>query len=274
MEQDNRRRALHEIISLDVWHKGFTKIRDTSDLYVDVTFSEGRISGRPDEDVSFRLKLKKAEIVVIVPPTEPAIIDKSSVNRDSDRKKVIVEQADKTAGNINVGIDASLKLSSGIPKYDIGANSAASASKLREKTLKVLEEYSNIMKVVQSRTLEGDYVWHIEATTDEFLNGKPWDAVDKPRMQVIDTRPDRMKGIEPSIRVEARCRREDLEIFDIKVRSNNIWRRVVELNIEKNRVLAAEAAIRTRLFEAGLVFGNMRDPYSQMTICAIISEAS
>ena len=77
----NRKRILADVVTVDVWHSPFDENKGTADLHVDVVFDEGRMGGENESQVRFRLSLKKAELVLLLPPTEPIKIDKSTVAR-------------------------------------------------------------------------------------------------------------------------------------------------------------------------------------------------
>jgi hypothetical protein len=57
------------------------------DLHADIVFGKGRVGGDTESPVRFRLSLRRAEIVVVVPPLEPISIDKKSVSRDAPKRQ-------------------------------------------------------------------------------------------------------------------------------------------------------------------------------------------
>ena len=71
----NRKRGLAEVVSIDAWHERFGESCDRADLHANVTFMTGRLGGEPESQVRFRLSLKRAEIVVVIPETEPLSVD-------------------------------------------------------------------------------------------------------------------------------------------------------------------------------------------------------
>ncbi|WP_157196438.1 hypothetical protein [Methylobacterium sp. 88A] len=273
MNLDNRKRALNEVVSLDAWHKGFTKSRKASDLHVDVTFSEGRIGEDSDSNVRFRLSLKQAQIVVVVPPNEPAKVQVATVRREDKDVKVKTEKVLTSKNKGNIGLSANADAGANQLNASVKAGVEISSEALRLKTIKILEK-AYAMTATQFRTRDEHYAWRIEPAAENILNGKPWNATREPRMKIEDTRADREKGIEPSIRVEIRCRREDFEIRDIMYKNGGTWGNLLEHHFNQNKILAAQAVIRTRLFESGLLHGELSDPFAEITICAIISEVS
>ncbi|MGE8131808.1 hypothetical protein ACQKQD_33245 [Methylobacterium sp. NPDC080182] len=271
MNQDNRKRALSEVVSLDAWHKGFTLKQSTASLHVDIAFSTGRIGEEAESPVRFQIRLKQAEVVVIVPPHEPAKIAKSSVRRDAPEKEMKLTETHRSSTKKSIvgSAKAKLGLAGLIPSLETtGKHSCETSSDASVKIVKNLHS----MAVKQIQTADGDYAWEIKPVGSGFLDGRPWNAKKQPRLSFSDTRPDRDKGIEPSVRVELRCRREDLEIFDIVNKEKIGFIEAATNHFANQKMAAAQALIRTRLSQSGLLTGDINDPYSQITICAIIAE--
>jgi hypothetical protein len=80
---DNRRRAFADVVTIDAWHDAFDGEKARADLHADIVFGTARVGGEPESPIRFRLSIKRAEIVLVVPPSEPITIDRSSVSRDS-----------------------------------------------------------------------------------------------------------------------------------------------------------------------------------------------
>lgn len=272
MNEDNRKRALAEVVSVDAWHRGFSQKVEHVELHVDVVFKDGRIGGDKDSDVRFRLRLRRAEVVVIVPQTEPARIDKASVSRDAPSIKGTATQTRKIAKHASVAAKAKTRVSTDAGDAALDLSGSAGATASSDTVIKLVQTVQS-MSVTQIQTADDDYAWLVEPTLGPTLAGRPWDASAAPRLKVLDTRQDRTKGIEPHVRVEVRCRREDLEITDITLRNGAGLLGFATDPLGRNKLAAAEALIRTRLFEAGLITGEISDPFAQMTLCATIAEA-
>ncbi len=272
MAQDNRRRALSEVVALEAWHDDFTTKRRKVDLHVDVVFTEGRIGGRAGDVVRFRLRLKRADVVVVIPPSEPARVIKSSVSRDAPRSTVSAHETRKAKTSLAAGAKLTLGLSHKGPSGDGSAKGEAGLTRSRERALEIVESLDRLT-VTQVQTREGDYAWRIVPSDGGHLDSRPWDAAKQPRLKIEDTRADPAKGIAPSVRVEVRCRREDLEIDDIALTDASALKAALALPFGRNRKIAAEALIRTRLFESGLATGDIGDPFAEMVLCATIAES-
>jgi hypothetical protein len=77
---ENRRRALAEVVSVDAWHEQFGHGVPKVDLHVDVVFENGRVGAEKESPVRFRLSVRQAEVVILIPELEPASVDKKSVS--------------------------------------------------------------------------------------------------------------------------------------------------------------------------------------------------
>lgn len=267
MVLDNRRRALADIVTLEAWHKAFGPRASKVNLHVDVVFGTGRIGGEADSPVRFQLQLKQAELVVVIPNNEPAIVDPKTVSRDSTEREVKVTQKDhettagRTQGEIELNTGKGVKISGGRVK---------SVERGQQVTI---ERVISAMTIVQSRTSAGDYRWTLTPNSSDHLAGRPWDAETQPRLKIEDTRGKKSKSLEPTINVEVRCRREDLLISKIVLKDKTAWEKLKRLSGARNRIVAAEAAIRDRLFREGLFCGDVGDPYAQMTLAVSMSES-
>lgn len=267
---DNRKRALSEVVSLEAWHQQFKAKRKAVKLFVDVVFSEGRVGGSSDP-VRFRLRIKQAEVVVVIPPTEQASIDKTSVAREaplSEIKSVEEEKSvRKTTAKAKADLNARHTL---VPSVTVGAEGhkegTRSSHATRTRSIPAIQ-------VMQTKTPEGQYAWQLRPGWGQTLLGRPWSATSEPRLKVIDKRADSSRGLEPSVRVEVRCRREDLDITDIRLSADKGL--VGKFSPRRNKEVAAEALIRSRLFEAGLFHStDLSDPFAEMVLCATTAETS
>lgn len=272
MTQSNRKRGLADVVSVEAWHKEFRGKIAKSDLHVDVVFMSGRIGGMLTDEVRFQLSLKRAEVVVILPVGEPAKVDPASVSRDTPLRKISARET--TRLKKEAGAKAGLKGSLDVVKPKLGATLDISAgmSAAKEKVVAIAETLGSIT-ATHSRNDDGDHRWVLTPSVEAVLDGRPW-ASGSPRLKVMDTRTDRIKSLPPSIRVEVRCRREDLHITSIALKDDEKWSLIKLGPDHRNKIAAAEALIRTRLFEDGLLHAgaDITDPYTQMTLVAVAAE--
>ena len=248
--QINRRRILGEVVSLDAWHDEFDDNVSRVNLHVDVVFETGRIGGEKEAPVRFRLNVKQADVVVVIPESEPVIIDKKSVSRDSPQYQgQMTKTFEQSArGNVKGSIGASV--SPGGVSASVSAETGGEASIASSKKIEVTATLQ-LMLVTQTITSDGHYCWSLRPSDGSVLVGRPWDPMQAPRLKIIDQRKHRAKGIPPTVRVEVRCRREDLDVTDIVVKDETIWEAVKRRAGFRNREAAAAAYIRDRLVKEG-----------------------
>jgi hypothetical protein len=94
---DNRKRAFADVVTVDAWHEEFDDAHSKVDLHTDVVFGTARVGGEPESPVRFRLSVKRAEVVIIIPELEPVSVDRASVSRDSpDYEGHLTEVVERT----------------------------------------------------------------------------------------------------------------------------------------------------------------------------------
>ncbi|QDH72089.1 hypothetical protein [Brevundimonas sp. M20] len=265
-----------EIVTLEAWHEKFDGATERADLHVNVAFTAGRIGGKATDKVRFRLMLKQAEVVIVIPPSEPAKVDPRSVRRDTRAREGVATQTRETDLQGSTTAGGKLKLgASGVEAgLDFDASAAASA---KAATSVIVTEALREMMVVHGLDEDGtSHRWTITPAIGDELVGQPWRSEEEPRLTVVDMRVDRDRHIPPSIRVEVRCRREDLIITDIVMTDEAKWS-VLQLNPQhRNRMAAAEAYLRNRLFEERLLEGadgDMSNPFARMTLAVVLAES-
>lgn len=270
MSEHNRRRALADLVSLDAW-KGKPDAEGRFTLHADVAFGQARVGGGVEEKARFRLTLKRAEVVVIVPATEPAKVVKAMVMR-GERAEAKVKESDTRTSARQLSANAGVRVGLKQDGADVGVSAGAAAKGSSDRrTSTSVTRSSGPIDIVQSKTFEGDYRWIVTPVIEgEVLDGHPWDAVKKPRLTLRDTRKDRTKGIEPGVRVQVRCMREDLVISDIVLKDARKWNLMQQAPLHRNRVVAAEAVIRDRLATAGLFHGELGELYAEICLAEIV----
>jgi hypothetical protein len=266
----NQTSALADVVSLDAWHDEFSEQIRAVDLFVDVVFSAGRLGSEEDALVRFELCVRRAEVVVVVPPTEPITVDPASVSRDTPQvsgKRTKNTQRGRAWSGGFWGVGGLLAGAPGLAgKAQVHATANASAS---EK----IEEFEELkpIAVKNSKTEDAHHRWTVTPVLKEFLDGRPWDPKAEPRLKLVDQRSG-AKGVPPSVRVEVRCRREDLQISNIVLKDKRRWDTAKARTGYRNREIAAEAYIRDQLLRRGLVVGDLRDTSAQMTLSMTFPE--
>lgn len=268
---DNRKRAFADVVTIDAWHEAFGDSCPTADLHTDVVFGTGRVGGEPESPVRFRLSIKRAEVVVVIPESEPVDVDPSSVSRDtpelSGHSTEILEQSARGGFQGKGSFSLSPTRISGSASAEASAEASLSASR----KLEIVSPISTMI-VMQSKTDDGDYRWLLTPQVGPFLSGRPWDATQAPRLKLVDLRRDRSKGIPPSVRLEVRCLREDILIDDLQIKDESFWEAAKTRFGFKNTVAAAISYIRDRLSSEGLDVKNIEDAFGQVTLGSTTAE--
>jgi hypothetical protein len=268
---DNRRRAFADVVSIDAWHASFDGGKAIVDLHADVMFGTARLGGEPESPVRFRLSVKRAELVVIIPETEPVAVDPASVAREFPiAKGKKTETFQRTEGrHLKAGINLTLS------RKGAAAEAGAKASAQQDQTTVQKWDLSTPVKgfkTLHSKTANGDYRWIITSYNATALEGSPWDATKEPRLKLIDKRGQTNKSLEPAVRLEVRCRVEDLEILDIHDKDEGRWKLISSAKGFKNRMAAATAFIRNKLAEEGLHVTNIEDQFGEITLANVTAE--
>jgi hypothetical protein len=270
---DNRRRAFADVVTVEAWHDAFGKGSSKVDLHADVVFGTARLGAEVDSPIRFRLSVKRAELLIIIPELEPVAIDARSVSRDTPRFEGSVTETVELArgANAKVGAQGALDLAGG--RAFLSSEATAQVSKRKTRKLELKSKVA-LMMVTQSRSPEGYYRWLVESSDGGLLDGRPWDAAKQPRLQLIDRRSNPSKGIPPTVRVEVRCRREDLMVSDLQTKDEGLWESVKSRIGHRNRIAAAISYIRNRLSEENLEVENMEDVFGQLTLGSALAQSS
>lgn len=267
-KRNDSRQAFAEVVAVEAWHVPFSDVTRVTDLCVDVVFGTARLGDESNSPVRFRLAIRQAEVVVVVPEVEPVTVDPASVSRDAPHFKgqATTRRTDKRSIWNGGGVFAALSGSRITGAGAVGLGGERSRS--RSTDIELAADIQNIA-ITQARSDDGHYRWRLVPQLGESLVGRPWDATKSPRMKLVDRRSKPEKEIPPSVRVEVRCRREDLLITDVALKDENLWARLKGKSGHQNRLAAAESLIRDRLIEDGLEVGDMHELFARITLASV-----
>lgn len=269
-ENDNRLKAFAEVISIDAWHEQFSEDRQIADLHADVVFGTARVGGERESPVRFRLSLKRAELIIIIPDSEPIGVDRSTIARLGNAATFTrtTEQTTQTTRSLEGGGNASIS--------GAGASGALSVKGRAEKSTSLnekLEGKEEVLSIkVTHRFNNNDKTdgWRFEsALEDASLDGRPWDAMQSPLLKLVDKRKGGSRKVEPSIRLEIRCLREDMKIEDIIIKDETLRGKLAGKVGFTNNLKAAEAYIRNKLEELGLEAGDLSDDFAKIKLAEV-----
>jgi hypothetical protein len=270
LNQDNRLQAFADVVAIDAWHKAFgSQIQEVA-LHADVVFGTACVGDEPEASVRFRLSVRRAEILVIVPETEPITINPETVSRDFSPTtgKLTRTVLRQRKGRLRAALSVLLGKRGVSGSLEMGGHMESKISSTEE--LKLTTPVT-LCIVTQSKSEAGHYRWIVEARDDSPLFGRPWKS-DTPRLSLTDVRRDRTKGIAPMVRLEVRCRREDLIIEDLELKDESAWETLRERAGFGNRMAAAESYIRDQLSALGLEVRNIEDKFGRLSLASAIAQ--
>ena len=270
---DNRRRAFADVVTIDAWHSEFGEYAQTVDLHADIVFGTSRVGGEEEAPVRFRLSVRRAEVVLIIPESEPVSVDRTTVSRDAPESQghltETLERSTRASAKAKIAGSVSSSGVIGSAEAEAGAEAVILATTKMETSGTV-----QFMLVTQSKTAEGHYRWTVTPRHSRTLDGRPWDGAKQPRLKLIDKRSDRSKGIPPTVRFEVRCRREDLVIEDLEIKNELLWDRLKAKTGFTNRLAAAESYIRDRLAEEGFAATQIDEKFAELIIASATAETN
>ena len=238
---NNISKSLSEVVSIDAWHASFDSDGRAS-VHVDLSFLIGEMGSEESSEVTFKLSLRRAVLKIIIPTTEGLAVIQSSVDREQTLegvRKIIEESQVSKSGSI--GFNAQLRVPAGVSADGkVQATKASARATSTEFTSPV--SGFDIKQIVDSARNDG---WEIRSTSGGALSGKVWDPVKRPRLSVKKVVESKL---ESSFRVSVQCRKGDLIIEGIKLKSGIPFFSSSQIN----RMAAAKAFIRLKLIEDGL----------------------
>lgn len=263
---NNRISALSEVVSVDGWHARFDK-EGKATVHVDLSFFEGLIGAEEEFAVTFKLRLKRAVLRLVIPDSEPLAVMQATVDREPT-----VEMIRKVISESKVGRSGSATINAQLID-PVAARAGISAQISGEKTRISRTEGSEKIsqfEIRQFKSSDGSYCWEIKGQDGETLNGKVWDPVHQPRLAV--KKKGEPKKLEPVLRVSILCRRSDLVIDDVTPKKGS----TAHSKFFMNRQAAAQAVIREKILQNGLEHPNTENELIEIQIadCLIVQEVT
>jgi hypothetical protein len=262
----NSSRALRQVVSVDGWIAAFDE-QDTATVHADVVFREGRFGADSADQVRFKLKLSRAEIVLIVPEGEPLRVMRRTIQRTpsspAETRSVTRETSAELGGNARFDLSAT-----SVPAAAVGGGAAASG---RTSTRQELTEMVSGVVEQHFSTLEGHPAWEVQTIGCGWLQGNPWEAEDAPRLSVKRLSERNRDGDKPTLRIEIRCRREDFEITDLELKDSEKQGWFAKRKNRDINLAAAEQVIKEELLSAGFLRApDLSEQHSEMLIADVI----
>lgn len=237
---NNDTKTFTEVVSLEGWHAAFDP-DGRATVHVDASFFSGLVGAEDDYDITFRVALKRAVLRLVIPPTEPIAAIQSSVAREQTAEGILkMISSTSLGGSASIGIDASLN-----PVPLKGGVSASTSASRTQSAISETEKAIAQFETRQFKDVAGNYCWEIRSRDGSRLDGKVWDPVKRPRLQISRRTETR---IPPVMYAQVLCRRCDIEITDVKPKKGSIFQN----KFLANRLAAAKAVIKAKILGNGL----------------------
>ena len=253
----NGDRILSELVAVEGWHSSFDE-SNCAKLHVDVTFRRGLVGEEPEAKVRFEIAAKRAEVSFVFSQTEGIAVIQSSVDREAIPTGTLVRSS---ASNINVKGRVSASVSTAA--LNAGASGEVAGTVAKSADSQIESAIRPIMSR-QFRDTRGFYSWEVSSSQAESpMYGKVWDAQAEPRLRF---KAKNLGKIAPSSRIEVRCRREDLHISNIEMKG----KKAITDRWKRNRMAAAEAAIRVLLEDRELNSGDLSEKFAGIQLADVL----
>lgn len=269
LHDDNTHRSLKRLVVVDAWFRRSADSNDRYILHADVSFNEERLGGGTETAVLFKVAVKQCEIVFI-PPEPEFRVDRHSVARQRPLgpQEIADIKQRKAATSLRVKLGFRQK-----PSAD--ANIDWERSGGSEQTSKSTQTKSMYNEQF-TRSIDGYDAWRVngQELPQGRLVGPVFDVETEPRLTLIDLRSemrranDKKYSMSPLSRIEVRCLREDIDIYDIRMKDERKQEWLTARPGNKLRLRIACEVLKEALLQEGLSVGSLiNDPFAEMTIC-------
>ncbi|NOR63529.1 MAG: hypothetical protein GQ535_13670 [Rhodobacteraceae bacterium] len=242
---DNIKRCLKNVVSLDGWIGEFAD-EGKANVHVDVVFRDALFGDKPDHTVTFKLTLKRAEVFLLVGDDDPIKVVRSTIRRTvsdatiSQKQESTVEQSGKARAGGKVS-----KL--GVPGHASTEGEINASKKTTNSSKQAIREY-----VVQHFVDGANPAWDVSRHDGKPMGGAPWDANHEPRLKV-KRKPPAGSNEQLAIKLELRCRRQDLVISEIAFIDPKKKSLFNTGKFQTQKLVAAEQVIKDELSDSGLL---------------------
>ncbi|MFD1786631.1 hypothetical protein ACFSC3_03500 [Sphingomonas floccifaciens] len=270
----NRLRQLQGLISIDAWH-GESTVTGHVDLRAYVNFDEARLGGQSDDEVAFRLSLRKAEL--ILRQSEPKSFKFDPAHLWRGDKSISVERKTlKNAGRKNIRSRSSDLEASKSPKLSFSSERSSEDS-ISGSVESKAEESSKTINVSFSRNDPTRPGWILKPREDaprvkdaEVLYGQPWDEDEISLAKLIMNKNHASAEMLSMLSIYVICRQEDLVFHDIKIKGQNgTWITMPEASPKR---FVIQEYLRKSLMSEGLPGSDLHNPFAIVHLGEAISE--
>ncbi|MFK4870754.1 hypothetical protein [Novosphingobium sp. ZW T3_23] len=240
---------------------------DLVSVHVEMSFKNGRVGGDdPDFPFTFNVALKRALLTLQL--EKPLQIDRSSVARHIPSDKAEYSKIVSARNEAKSNIEGGGKVTPESLSVVLSAKSGHSRSSSREDQIKVVQEIPRIIAMPFPLGPQ-EYAWELTPGHGSYLDGQPWDPVEKPRLAVKHISSGR-PVLEPVIKALVSCKLDDISITDLKLKGDGIIDTLKEVAFPKNNIAAAVQHLKLILRDLELTSGGLEDRFSNLFIADMV----
>lgn len=269
---DNTHRSLQNLVSVNAWFYQDPDDERRFTLHADVSFGEERLGGDPSSKVTFKLSVRRCDIVFVPPTAAPFRIDPSSVHspRPLNPKSVIMKDTRKS----KIGGRTKLSLNPLKPN----ASAELEGGLEHEKTIETSSNQLKSMYHEVWKRVNGNHAWAVDGRQldNQRLAGPVFDASSQPRLTLVDRRNpetkkrDAEQNLEPVASIRVSCLREDIDIYDIVYKDPDDQDLFETKKFKEKQLLTAREILKEALVREGLRAGDISsNPFAEMILCDV-----
>lgn len=264
---NNTHRSLKRLVVVDAW---FVKNGDDNlyTLHADVIFNEERLGGGSDAKIVFRIAVLRCEVVFVRPHSDFSV-NRASIRRQAPRPQQEVKSTNSKRSKLSLGGMLSLS----------GVNAqAAGGHEVEKQETSSSEVRKGVYGEQFTKSSEGHDAWKLDGSQlpNGRLDGPVFDPINEPRLTLRDLRSeeqrtkDEKNSLHPVSRIEIRCLREDIDIYDIRFKNEDRNQVFGYQNGRREKLTIARSLLREALLQESLSVGDMlNDPFAEMTLCDV-----
>ena len=258
-DRDNRVRIFKGLVGVNTYYEKF--INKKSDLLLYISFNEATFGGKPNDEISFTLKISAAKFFIVI-EDKTLKIDPSSIwiprtNVENDMEQMVV----RTQG-VNAEVSANMLVG-------VGAKAGYAHKKA------IITKQNRKMGGIKARYISADSdepCWILRPYVDgRVLEGGAWDDRKK-MLTLVDQRTD-TKHVLSSVKLIVQCLRKDLRIISPKYLDENVLKDFQTKKKEKIAIeMIKDALIDYELAERDLSADDISHEHAIIPLADILVE--
>lgn len=263
---NNIGKIVEEILSVEAWHDTIHYQTET-DLFLAVSFREGRFQGGDKQKVAFTVKLNRAEICIEL--DEYLKVNQSSILRQFPKVEYSTskgETASKGATHSsNDSFNSELSLS---PSFSASSGQAKDQSESASTNGSINRKFDWPIETFHSKTKAGS-VWTAKPLKGAHLEGQVFDS----EKAILSFSAQSEKGLDARhVKIIVRCKAEDFAIDEdsIELLDGNLITKFTPAGLRRRKKLAAEV-LKNRIVEHGLELVELSDKYNDVILAMVMS---